>query len=80
MNWRRGLFRVWITASVIWMLATIIIAYRAEANLPPLPPGYVLDSKFHTTWFWLGEFLGPPAISGVLLVLLMWIFAGFQSN
>jgi len=29
MNWRTGLFRVWITASVCWVVLTAVLAYQA---------------------------------------------------
>jgi hypothetical protein len=35
MNWRRGFFRLWIAASVIWTGAIIAMAYR-DNSIPSL--------------------------------------------
>ena len=82
MNWRRGLFRFWAIASVIWVLAVVVVTYREEtawAEFRPAPPaGFVWDSQLHSPYFWVGQVFGPPAIAGVALLLLSWVIAGFR--
>ncbi len=47
MTWRRGLFRLWLAASVCWIVWIGWLAAdkwwvsrQIEAGLPPLPPGF----------------------------------------
>ena len=57
MNWRRGIFRIWLVGSAVWIAATVGLSYRYVEEqrpwwlndpivhqLPPVPPGFELDN------------------------------------
>ena len=69
-NWRRGLFRVWVLLSVAWMMAWFIYLVM-----------YAIRDGLRTT----GDFLvipvvliGPPIALLVFGVAAGWAFRGFK--
>ena len=58
-NWRRGIFRLWLVLSILWLglITTLDLQHWAGladfssfAKLPPLPPGFVLE--FNSSHWW----------------------------
>jgi hypothetical protein len=83
MSWRRGLFRLWLVASVVWIACILAVAYKAGAfewfTRPPLPAGFSFidpleDLRLLPVWA-----LTPPLAVGVALLLIGWIVDGFHS-
>jgi hypothetical protein len=75
MNWRRGLFRLWLVSSVVWCAGVGWLAYASWsdiqkntfADLIPFPwLSYVVTA------------IGAPAISFALGWSCLWIAAGFR--
>jgi hypothetical protein len=89
MNLRRGLLRLWLVLSILWIAAVCIHAYT-EGILPP-PSGYTLELKpgqlgdvevfgrlvlideMHVAWA-----LGPPVAVLIVGAALAWAIAGFR--
>jgi hypothetical protein len=81
MNWRRGIFRLWLAASAIWIVAITAIAYQAGAfTLPPPPAGFVLDNQLEDVRLFPVWALGPPLVLGLAMLVIGWIFAGFRPH
>jgi hypothetical protein len=79
MNWRRGLFRLWLVASAVWITTITAIAFQAGAFTLPRPPaGFVLDNQFEDIRVFPIWALAPPVIVGAVLLLAGWIVAGFR--
>ena len=71
-NWRRGLFRVWLLVSAAWMMAWIIYLVM-----------YGLRGGFRTTgdFFELPVLLfGPPIALLIFGVGAGWAFRGFKAE
>ena len=66
MNWRVGLFRLWVVGSAIWVVGVSYLAFVVEQTA--------------VTFFLASIMLGPPV--GVLLLfgLLAWVWKGFQKD
>jgi hypothetical protein len=92
-NWRRGLFRLWIAASIVWLVGGGVLSQEivrrdvstlmtAEADLPPLPPGFELDrvklARSNQT-FIASAILLPPIFALALGWIGLWIARGFRS-
>lgn len=66
MNWRRGLFRLWLIASAGWIAFTAWDVYEALRYVDQL------------SWWWvLAWALGPPAGVGLVILLAYWAVQGF---
>ena len=67
MDWRRGLFRLWVAASVIWVVAVVTLSLPAT-----------LGEDLHD-WFGLGAFVVlPPVLLLMLGRTLSWVLSGFR--
>jgi hypothetical protein len=78
MNWRRGIFRLWLLASAIWMLW--MFAYTGGV------PFYFTPHNEITTWP-IRDILGiaeifflPPALLGLAILIIAWVLAGFRAR
>lgn len=76
MNVRRGLFRLWLAGSSVWVGFVIWNEYKSESSMPPLPQGFVLDYGFQHINFW-ADALAIPIAAGLLLAFAYWIIGGF---
>lgn len=77
-NWRRRPLRLWVVASVVWVIGVIWLQYQLEKSLPPLPKGFHIDGGLHTPDFWLKVAVAPPVVVGVAGLILGWIIRGFR--
>jgi hypothetical protein len=66
-NWRRGMFRVWILLSASWIMAWILYLVV-----------YGLQSGFRVTGAIPVLLLGPPVALLVFGVAAAWAFRGFR--
>lgn len=65
MNWRRGLSRVWIVLSVLWIAGVLYLEYAEKA----------FDYAYAG---WLPAIVFVPPLSlAIVFAALYWIFAGF---
>lgn len=76
MNFRRGLFRLWLAGSSVWVGFVIWNEYKSESSMSPLPQGSVLDYGFRHINFWT-DALAIPIAAGLLLTFAYWIISGF---
>ena len=81
MNWRRGLFRLWLVASVAWLiLATAVAGYSGAFSIPLPPAGSTLDDPFADIRLFPIFALAPPLIVGVMVLALWWVISGFDTQ
>jgi hypothetical protein len=81
MNWRRGLFRLWLVASAAWLALTTVVAYYSGAFSTPLPPvGFTLDDPLADIRLFPVFALTPPLIVGVAIFVLLWVVSGFDTR
>lgn len=81
MNWWRGLCRLWLAVSAIWVVAITALAYQAGVfTLPPPPAGFVLDNPLEDVRLLPVWALAPPLALGLAMLLIGWIFAGFRPH
>jgi hypothetical protein len=84
MNWRRGLFRLWLVASAVWIARTF---WWREACLIPSWLGgggwWCNDAVVDP----IGEnlksvalILGPPAAAFLAGLVSVWVLNGFRHN
>jgi hypothetical protein len=92
LNWRRGLLRTWIVASVLWLgiwASVIWNACRMEyvcwlgSFVPGMP--YIIGASAgqFKLWAWtavLGEGLAVPAAVFVLGYIIIWALEGFRHS
>ena len=76
MNWRRGIFRLWVVLSVLWVALIFGSAYQRVATITPPSPGFILETEIGHPSIWIKAF-SFPVLSGAALMLLLWIIAGF---
>jgi hypothetical protein len=80
MNWRRGLFRLWIAFSAIWIALIAALVYHAGAfEMPALPAGATFDNKLQDVRLLPLFAFAPPLAIGFALLLVGWVAAGFRS-
>jgi hypothetical protein len=72
LNWRRGLFRLWVLTSAAWIMAWAI---------------YLILSVMAQAFTWPGDFLaipvvffGPPIAVLLCGLAAAWAFRGFRSD
>jgi len=48
MNWRRGLFRLWLAVSALWLIVVVVFLYPQAVSPYIEPQAYILtdDLKF----------------------------------
>ena len=70
LNWRRGLFRVWVLVSAAWMMSWVIYLIMD-----------VVRSGFTTSDFFAWPILlfGPPVALMIFGLAAGWAFRGFKS-
>ena len=71
-NWRRGLFRVWLLLSAAWLMGWIIYLIM-----------FGLQGGLKTTGDFLGipvVLIGPPIALFLLGVAARWAFRGFKAD
>lgn len=75
MNWRRGLFRIWIICAAAWLAGCLLVAYSLTGNprfqLTPL--GWLAFS--------LGALLTPLVVLGAAVIVgrvAHWVVEGFR--
>ena len=89
-NWRRGLFRLWIAASVVWLVGTGALLQEdirgdvstLTAEPPANPPPrstlvIVIEARKHLT-FAVSVILLPPILLFALGWAGLWIVRGFR--
>jgi len=79
MNLSRGLFRLWLLATVIWVVSVYVVQLSYEESLTALPPGFWLDGGTLDPRFWLWNVVGPPLavlVAGCVLLLAFRAFGG----
>lgn len=90
MNWWRGLFRLWLTASLLWMALWIALNWSALATdfscrfgaggpwCDYYPPkDFYLDGGLQDPSFW-EALLIPPTAALMLGLVVGWILKGFR--
>jgi hypothetical protein len=70
LNWRRGLFRIWLLISAAW-----ILAWTIELILNGIQGGFKTASDFVELPVLL---FGPPIAVFILAVAAGWAFRGFN--
>jgi hypothetical protein len=79
MNWRRGLFRLWIVGTVLFVIAVAFISYgdiKGEFDAV----AYVIEptpAPWETLGWWAAIAFGIPLAVLVLGASLVWAFSGF---
>jgi hypothetical protein len=88
MNWKRGLFRVWASASLLWVALWTVLHWSGVAvslsDLSCLVSGgssgpwceYRIDG-LEDRHFWIG-LIAPPIAALLLGYTLLWIGRGFR--
>ena len=87
MNWKRGLFRLWLIAAVIWMACvgaltwkTLLPSTEAEGTflLPSLREERAIENAHR--WIAIAVMAGPPIATYLIGYSLLWAFQGFRRN
>ena len=79
MNFSRGLFRLWLFATVIWVASVYVVQLSYEESLTALPPGFWLDGGTLDPEFWLRNVVAPPVAVLAAGSFLLWtsrVFGG----
>lgn len=75
MNWQRGLFRLWIVGSVIW-IGYLLWEWVLVCRFGIVPPSHC---QHETPWDGLAILGIGGSLAGLLLVsVLIWIGHGFR--
>jgi hypothetical protein len=71
-NWRRGLFRVWLLISIAWIMAWIVylVMYGIQGGFKQTGDLLTLPVLF----------FGPPIALLLLAAVARWAFQGFQPD
>lgn len=81
MNWRRGMLRLWIVASFIWIGAVTWSAYTRYDDSKSAATRRGMFDDLIPLRGWIEIYapmaLGPPAGAGLALIFGGWIAAGF---
>jgi hypothetical protein len=72
-NWRRGLFRVWLVLSIVWIAAVEVVA-KVSTGIWIRPWGGKIDLFIAS----LGTLLGPPIVVFLVGLVLVWVSVGFR--
>jgi hypothetical protein len=77
MDLSRGLFRLWLVATAIWVVAVLLIQLNDDQTLAALtpgiwPPGGMLDLNF-----WLFNVAAPPVAVFATGTILLWASRAF---
>lgn len=76
MNWRRGIFRLWLAASAVWITIVVVSGYGHFQLMyglgDPHAPGILYAVGFIA--------LGPVILTLVLGIIFNWIIKGFASR
>lgn len=70
MNWRRGLFRLWVIAAAGWIAFTAWDVYEVTAG----------DFTQLSWWKVMAWAFGPPAAAGLLMLVAYWVAQGFRKS
>lgn len=79
MNWTRGLFRLWIALSAVWIAFMSWVKHSETSRIPDPPPGFRIDGGLRDPAFWL-DIATPPLVVGILLLVALWIARGFRRS
>jgi len=80
MNWSRGLFRIWVAVSVLWVIYVSVFLYLGRLENPAWP------SAPHGLPDWIvpiAVFLAMVAVPAGLLIVgsvCLWIGRGFRGR
>jgi hypothetical protein len=74
MNWTKGLFRLWIAVSLLWIISFLID--RFSDNIPSIVE---LQQHSQSTTQLVALVVGPPIALLVLGFVIWWIIAGFRA-
>jgi hypothetical protein len=82
MNWRRGLFRLWLLASVLWVGGCLwLLDYSCFFGAYPWCNWWVVRPLLSSTYAEvLAKTFGPPVILFLIGYALLWIGRGFRSR
>jgi len=78
MNWQRGLFRLWLVASVIWVALMSLAAYQ-KVIIPRLNGASSHPIGTDVAHFF-GVALGPVVAVLALGMISGWIISGFRRD
>jgi hypothetical protein len=70
MNWKRGLLRVWVVLSVIWVIAMLALGVATDSFQNSSQSGAVI----------VGLMVIPPTVALALLYASFWAFSGFGAS
>ena len=96
MNWRRGLFRLWIVGTVLFVIAVAFVSYTeikeqfdaAAAIAAERPNRPLTDAEVGiggpAPWtilaMWAGIAFGIPLVVLIIGASLVWAFSGFAAK
>ena len=75
MNWKRGLARLWIAVSLLWIISLSI--YSLSDHIPGLA---ALQQRQPTILECVAFVIGPPIALFVLGFAVRWIIAGLRQK
>jgi hypothetical protein len=92
MNWRRGLFRLWLVASLCWIAGFSMYTWKQEPGLSSLQFGYEIASSpeeqsereivgglnAELAKRYLAYVLLPPLVTLALGLLGAWVVSSFE--
>lgn len=70
MNWTRGLLRLWLVASLIWLAVVAIMSYQFAKQ-----HGGYIEMDFY---IWSIVWAVPAAVAFILGWLILWVAKGFK--
>jgi len=82
MNWRHGLFRLWIVGSVLFVIAVAFISYTERPNRPLTDAEVGIGGPAPWTILAMcaGIAFGIPLAVLALGASLVWAFSGFAAK
>jgi hypothetical protein len=85
MNWKRGLLRLWIAVSLLWLIHPTYVLINqlrdlaaTEGSTIPYPADYWPQSRADAFLQFVATAIGPPISLLVLGLAATWIIAGFR--
>jgi hypothetical protein len=77
MNWRRGLFRVWLVGSLCWVGYWVWLALWLAYLAPP-------NNIEELNWDFIGMIAAvvatPPVVTLIVGMVIVWMISGFGRN
>ena len=74
MNWRRGLCRLWVALSVLWMAFWLFAGIGAgDALVTGIGAGDSFGGHLGYRTAFLAVLFAPPAVLGLVLLVALWV-------